>query len=386
MRAVVLGAGASKAYSQSPTGQKMPVARDFFQTFDALAISSNPWVLQEGLATYLMRAGVDDIHGYLRSGVDIEQLHTEIEETRALAMAEAGDDFFKFAIENRAYTELLFIFASVVNEIQNGPISTPHRKLARRLSQNDVVITFNWDTLMDRALAAESGWRIEEGYGVAPFRVFRDGWKVPATGQPSPSPRILKLHGSTNWITAYPMIEGGRTILTHELDPATLHVFESASEPYPCYAGRYMNGYEPFSYGYYPPNLLDVPGKAAPKGYAILSVRPRVPWKPEGGATSEGLVSSPLIIPPVRQKTYEVFGGLFSSLWASAEDALSAVDDVVVIGYSFPRTDKMTRELFTRAFMRRATMPRVTIVDPNPTGIAHRFADEFGIAGDHLRV
>ena len=39
MRAILLGAGASKSYDQSPTGQRMPIARDFFDTFDKLDLS-----------------------------------------------------------------------------------------------------------------------------------------------------------------------------------------------------------------------------------------------------------------------------------------------------------------------------------------------------------
>ena len=34
MNVVLLGAGASKAYSNSPTGRKMPIAKDFFQTLN----------------------------------------------------------------------------------------------------------------------------------------------------------------------------------------------------------------------------------------------------------------------------------------------------------------------------------------------------------------
>lgn len=53
MRVLLLGAGASKSYDQSPTGQRMPVARDFFQTFDKLDLSANPWVLIGSLAAYV---------------------------------------------------------------------------------------------------------------------------------------------------------------------------------------------------------------------------------------------------------------------------------------------------------------------------------------------
>ena len=36
MRTFIIGAGASKAYSESPTNCRMPIANDFFQTFNKL--------------------------------------------------------------------------------------------------------------------------------------------------------------------------------------------------------------------------------------------------------------------------------------------------------------------------------------------------------------
>ncbi len=386
MKVFVLGAGASKSYAQSPAGVRMPLAKDFFQTFDQLKISENPWVLQVGLLGYLQEHGVHDPHRHLRSGVDIEALHTEIEGSRDAAIA-AGKPFVDYMHESRAYNELIFLFCSVINEIQNGPISDPYRKLASHISADDAVITFNWDTLFDRALAEETEWRPDWGYGVDPRAIFRDGWKQPLAGKPETAPRLVKLHGSTNWITAHAVLDAkGATVLTHDLDPATLHVFESATAPYACFAGRYMAGYEPFSYGYYPPNFLDVPGRPAEEGMTILRVRPKMPWRPEGKSEDAGLVTMPLIIAPVRHKSYGLFGGLFRSLWTKAEDLLALADHIIVIGYSFPQTDTQSGELFQKAFVRRKTFPQVTIVDPAPEEIARRFRDDFGIPQTRLEI
>jgi len=289
--------------------------------------------------------------------------------------------------EQRAYTELIFIFASVINEIQNGPVSKPHRMIANNLKPEDTVITLNWDTLMDRALSVETDWNMNWGYGVKPRSVFSDGWK-PAEERPLNvgAPTLLKLHGSTNWLTGYALLDNGHPFLSHDLDPDTLHVFEQTNEPYACFAGRYMEGYQPYSYGYYPPNLIDVPGRPAPEGMVIVSARPKVPWRKEGSAPRGGLVSMPLIIPPVKQKAYEMFGSLFADLWSSAETALAEADEIVIIGYSFPRTDLQSNLLFQKAFSRRSSMPRVTIIDPAPQHVADKFRSELGIGGDHLRV
>lgn len=386
MRVFVLGAGASKAYDASPTNVRMPVAKDFFGTFDRLAISGNPWVLQEGILGYISAKGVANPHAYLRSGLDIEAFHSEVEADLTVALRSSDPIEWYFPL--RAYNELVFLFCSTINEIQNGPSSRSHRTLARMLKRDDAVITFNWDTLMDRALAAETCWSVADGYGTTPRCIFDDGWKpVDTPANERIAPLLLKLHGSTNWLTAYltPDRRGGMT-LTHELDPATLHVFQQSTAPYACYAGRYMGAYQPMSYGYYPPNLTGIPGLSAPPGEVFVRSRQKVPWKPEGTAPNEGLVSMPLIIPPVRRKSYGMFGSLFGGLWERAERLLSVADELVVIGYSFPETDTRSDDLFVRAFMRRDTMPRVILVDPSPDRIADRFRSRFGITPDRMTV
>jgi hypothetical protein len=386
MRVFLLGAGASKSYDQSPTQVRMPVARDFFQTFDQLDISANPWVLQEGLLGYLLSKGISDPGEYLRAGIDIEDLHSEIEEKRNAAIR-GGLSLIEYYHENRAYNELSFLFCSVINEIQNGPISEPYKELARQLQNGDAVITFNWDTLLDRALASETSWNPDIGYGVSPKGIFRDGWSKPISSGHTEIPQLIKLHGSTNWLTAYSIVdEDGHTVLTHDLDPGTLHVFEFASKPYACFNGRYMAGYEPYSYGYYPPNFLDVPGRPAKEGHVILKMTPTVPWRAAGQASGEGLVTAPLIIPPVKQKSYELFGSLFLGLWLEAENVLAKADEIIIIGYSFPRTDIQSNDLFTRAFMRRSSLPKLTIVDPMPVNVAQKFSQDFGIPGSNLKV
>ena len=218
---------------------------------------------------------------------------------------------------------------------------------------------------MDRALKETTGWTVDSGYGITPHSVFRDGWSGPEN-RPS-SNKIIKLHGSVNWLTAHPVYEGEELVLTHALPAESLFVYEHATRPFSTHAGRYMGGYAPLTYGYYPPNLTDVPGRSAPDGYKILKLQPRMPWMPEGHAGNDGLASMPLIIPPVKDKSYQFFGTLFDALWHQANDALRECDEILVIGYSFPRTDLKSLDLFRGAFVRRRSLPRVTIIDPNPS-------------------
>ena len=103
-------------------------------------------------------------------------------------------------------------------------------------------------------------------------------------------------------------------------------------------------------------------------------------------AGDEGLVSMPLIIPPVKDKTYDLFGDLFSHLWHAAEQALVTADRIVIIGYSFPRTDHRSNRLFTDAFRQRKSLPRVVIINPHPEYLYDKFRLEFGIPDDKLII
>jgi hypothetical protein len=383
MKAYLLGAGASRAYDQSPTGQRMPLARDVFEKYSELDISSNPWVLVGEIVNHVSESRKIPPEEFGTFNEDIEEFFAEIEE--ALLKAIDGGDEIEVIWTSKILNQLLFLFASVVNEIQNGPISRAHQNIARTLSPEDRILTFNWDTLMDRALASETPWKTDFGYLVVPHLVHRNGWVHPAP-QTTDAPFLLKLHGSTNWLTSYNTMEGGRPALMQTSDPSTLYVYESTNGPYATYAGRYMDGYEPFSYGYYPPNLPDDPGKSAPEGRVFFRARPKFPWVPEGGASDKGLPSMPLIIPPAKAKTYDLFGSLFKTIWSAAEDVLCEAEHIILIGYSFPRTDHQSNSLFKGALSRRTSMPYVSIVDPYPGRPADKFRQEFGITDDHLSI
>ena len=385
MKVLLLGAGASKSYTESPTGCRMPVAADFFSTFFDLELASNPWVLRDGLIYYLQRMrGINDPDRYLLSGIDIEAIHSEL----ALQLAEymSMPKSFERLVVSKAYIQLIFLFSATLNEIANGPVSQSHMDLARNLGPRDVVITFNWDILMERALRSNNSWRVDYGYGVQPYRIFRDTWEYPNTPNAETGTKILKLHGSTNWLTAHPTNEDNELVLTHGLPENSLFVFEQATVPYATHAGRFMKGYGPLTYGYYPPNLQDVPGRKVPDGYVLVQMHQNFPWMPKGEGDSSGLVSMPLIIPPVREKTYDFFGDLFSNIWQQAQDAIEACDEIVVIGYSFPRTDLRSHALFVQAFLRRKSIPRVYIIDPSPKRVADKFKLDYGIPASHLRV
>lgn len=383
MKVLLLGAGASKAYDASPTGVRMPVAADFMRTYAKLDIAESPWVLVGDIINYARDTKGIPPAEFVHTSFDIEALHSEVE---AKLLETPKDDFPTRFTLWRAYTQLVYLFACVVNRIQSGPVSQCHVSLAKRLSPDDAVITFNWDTLMDRALHEATSWRVDSGYGVAPHRVFRNEWLAP-TSSLAPI-RVLKLHGSSNWVTSAVLRAPDSDVveLIQSAPPDRLSVFEYTNGPFPTFAGRYMEGYGPFAFGYYPPNIMDDKGKPLKEGHVLVGARLKHPFMPEGTAPDHGLPSMPLIVPPVRQKQYGLFGPLFDDIWTQAEAALAGAETIVIIGYSFPTTDVRSIELFTKAFMSRKTIPNVVVLDPQPEQVVYTLTHKLGVPTSHLTV
>ncbi len=144
MRVVVLGAGASKAYSSSKSGCTMPMARDFFKTYQDLSIAADRRVLVDKILLFgkdYLNLNYDEM---FEADLDIEDLHTRIEyELLRLRLRAVQPDFGIEEIElmfvSGAYDQLIFLFASVLNEIQNGPVSEWHLRLANALNAEDRV-------------------------------------------------------------------------------------------------------------------------------------------------------------------------------------------------------------------------------------------------------
>lgn len=391
MNVIILGAGASKAYNDSPTGQKMPIANDFFKTFHNLDIASNSWVLIGFIINYFAKYRKKEFLDFLNFNEDIEVLHSEVKNKLIDSLMSSNTNYFNKEemmdnmLHYKAYLEIIFLFTSVINEIQNGPVSKPHLNLIKYLNPEDSIITFNWDTLMDKALNESTDWNTSEGYYVKPSKIYINGWVDADTGIEKNYPYIIKLHGSTNWITSHLIPEKGKLEMLQETNAVDFYIYESTIDPYSTYDGRYIPGYTDFSYGYYPPNL-PLKGKKIPDGMMLMKNIIRTGFNPKGEADSYGLVSMPLIIPPVHNKEYDFYGDIFSTLWKKAEEDISKAENIILIGYSFPITDIRTNNLFKSAFSQRNTMPQIIIVNPNSAQIEERFIYEFGIKKENIKV
>ncbi|MFZ0511251.1 MAG: hypothetical protein WAM14_06570, partial [Candidatus Nitrosopolaris sp.] len=148
---------------------------------------------------------------------------------------------------------------------------------------------------------------------------------------------ILKLHGSLNWFQYLPLspiqnMPEEKTRAAYEQRKQRVILTEVA---------------HPVGAGYYPPN-------------------------------KDQLYLHPLIITPIIHKDIyledkEVHGRVFSPLWTKAKDCLSKCNKLVIIGYSFPATDFLTKKLFLESFVDNK-LDELIIVNPDDS-VIHKVTD-----------
>ncbi len=218
---------------------------------------------------------------------------------------------------------------------QNETLS-PVDRFAESMADDDVVITLNYDTAVERALL-RCGRTPDFG-----FRGTDD-----ATATPGHT-RVLKLHGSIDWTATCPTQQWDNTSGFRLL-----------------YGGPHVDGDDD-----------DYRRTLDPSDLACL-------WGIDGqkhlDALAEGTLCDTrgtLLLPALAglglEKNPATIPGM-GHVHALAHWCLRRADSVVVVGYSFPATDRYISYLFRTAFQRsmRNGGPRLRIVDPNPQA-AHR--------------
>lgn len=186
-----------------------------------------------------------------------------------------------------SFVPLIELVAVTISKALEGPACSKHKKLAESLRTGDMVISFNYDILMDNALR-DSGKLTDYGYLVPFQKAFEDQQWTRSDDAPS-QVVLLKLHGSLNWLRC-------------------------------SYCGSYF----------------------------LMRSRKMGPWYvslpdncPKCRMPRDYLER--VIVPPVLTKDYSAHPINF--LWSEASRRLSQVREIVVIGYSFPPTDFATEAL-----------------------------------------
>ncbi len=384
----LFGAGASHHYDLNRFGVPVPLASGFFEAFNRLPTSQGfgahigPLISflehYRGVAPDRVAAWNENIENFMTS------IESKLEEFKAKKKgrplsAEKFGDVWSYAT---VFNNMNFILANVLNESQNGASTSLYHMLLETCGPNDSFITFNWDTLLDRALTDSGGWTPQDGYGVSFTSVLEGTWKKRISGKPQYKTnwKLLKLHGSANWLVPYLGINF-HSLKYVSIVPKSDRVFLywHSSLPYPTHHGRWRGGYAPTCYGYYPPNI---PGKlfnraeiSAGTGRVFVSHTLRL-FSPFAESSDPGVPSSPLLITPVRQKKYEMYASTIGSLWKQAAENLQTADRIVIVGYSFPPTDVRALGLVRAALSKRRGDIELEVVAPGVKEILGRIGDD----------
>lgn len=210
------------------------------------------------------------------------------------------------------YMQLEYFIKSILARTTDGPAWAPMDQFVAALEPGSGLITFNYDCLLEKSLV-KSDWRPETGYRTLfQGRFVERGEKDVLTqrvGGGMGSWDYLKLHGSLNWLV-------DRDIHTN----------------WALHTGRLTTRMSLYAY------LLD----------AIRTESSTHPLTNMSGIleNEEDSDMFSLIIPPSRKKEYGEYRAILGYLWDIAKKKISASDELVFIGFSFPRTDENIKVLF----------------------------------------
>lgn len=178
----------------------------------------------------------------------------------------------------------------------------------RMLRPRDAVVTFNYDSSLERTLWEAGKWRPEDGYGF-PINLRSTGGPTnESRGQPSQI-QVLKLHGSVGW---------------YAIDK--MRVFLS------------------------PTFLQDMGINLADKHL------------PNGAWRSQGF---PAVIEPSLVKRFD--NQVVLSLWEKAARCLNKAEEVWILGYSLPEADSATMALLATTC--RGKKDKIKVVNRNATAL-----------------
>ena len=125
-----------------------------------------------------------------------------------------------------------------------------------------------------------------------------------------------------------------------------------------------------------------------PSGHTSIMVvfPPHLPVHAKITIGDKCVYSMPLIVPPVENKQYLRYGKIFFGLWEKARKALSECEELYVIGYSFPPTDTVSRDLFRESLLSNKNKKKVVIWNPCPEKIENMLINDFGVKKQILHI
>jgi hypothetical protein len=295
-----------------------------------------------------------DLQTYFRTVIGIDPTSDRLD---SLRMEEVFKDvFYDFqdaptdTTMRGAYIDLVELYLRILGETTNwlcedGRNGAPIGRLisaAARHADDLAIITFNHDLVIENEISRRaqlrSRWCLDEGYGtIGP--TMTPAYPSPGVQQfelhsaggcdHSRPIRILKLHGSLNWVVR---LSGARP------------------------AARTLSGQSSTR------EQLLLTSRIQPSG--------RVTW---GRARTPGRGRNlwylwPVVVPPVYAK--QALRNAVESAWHDARLALEEADRVVFFGYSLPLIDVEAEKLVERSLARNSRVKWLDVVDPGPASAA----------------
>jgi len=196
-----------------------------------------------------------------------------------------------------------------------------YRKFARRLEFSDIVLTFNYDTLLESALEAED----------VPYRLFPDRFShIGRTSNVVDNSKdevvVLKLHGSIDWFDRAPY---SRKVCFAKGHPLPYEV------EHPIFARNRIVEPVPLTDG---PRAEDDQLAQIYRVKDVGSVLRRDFWE-----------CCPLILPPSQTKIF--YAQPLRELWWGLQDAGGLNLSLAVVGYSLPAYDEYARQVLYHVFL-----------------------------------
>lgn len=376
-RVYILGAGTSHAYDRSIFGVRPPLARGFFNAYHELPISEQFDVKVGNIVNVVRDTYGIRPHEFYTFGEDVELFMIRLDDIiqrykdRVVDGGELTDhELGDLWQAQRARFELLLLFSRVLTDCTEGPPCPFHGMLAASLCPGDAIISFNWDTLIDRALYATGHWFPDEGYGIS-FEAIMDGeWKLPDNSVRSDF-RLLKLHGSINWLISYPGLYArtGKEASGLPLDRYHDKFCFVALDGHPLLACR-----DVLINPLVPPTRQD--GRTSITANMIIdpkTIRYKLETQTFSDYTPQAKLAS-LLIPPSHRKDYDLPGQVFDQLWPIALRSLVESDELYICGYSLPHTDERPRSLLQEAARKRGRPWSIHLVSPDPEPLRQSLA------------
>lgn len=318
---IIVGAGATvaEALTRNPSKDKIP---PLDATFFDLCERANLIGLAE-VKNYMLR----------NYGYDIKGLNVTMEEVFNHIYSDAHSDVPPDGCLN-AYWSLIKMYSNSIAKTTNALDGSSRAGIGQIIKQilgkcsdpSITIITFNQDLIIEKSIESLKSitkyshveWSIKDTYEIN-FKEIKRVKRNPRfteTHKPN-SIRILKLHGSLNWI----------------------YNVRSGSDP---------------------KNSIRNPHGAL---YCANSTEIFTNLSHKNGKKRTQLI--PLVIPPIFEK-FSLYKNHLNPLWSKAEEKISEATRLIIFGYSFPDGDFASKSLLRRSFFRNSNLFTCDVIDINP--------------------